>query len=732
MTQSISSPLPQQNSFLQQLLPNLSAGIVAGIFTAVHAVSFAAMIFSGELSEYVGIGIGFALLNAIILSLTIGCLSSYPVALSSPKSTVAAILGLMATAMISAMPETATPEDKLLTVVAAIMLNSICCGVVFFCLGHLKLGRLIRYIPYPVLGGFLAGSSWLLLQGAWNLIVDIPLDLAHGRELLRPHYLAEWGVAVCFAIALWVMLKRFQVFWMMPTMLLLAIACFHLGLFCEHLSILDAQTTGFLLGPFQSGRLFQPIMWAAFTKANWSVIFANSSNLVIICLINVVALLLNSTSIELVAEHELDLNHELKIAGIATLTSGLGGGIGGFHSFKLSSLAFFLGGNSRVVACSLAFFCGVLLLIGAPILSFFPKPILGGMLIYIALELVIEWVYYAWFRLSRFDYAIVLAMLVVIIMQGFIVGILVGLALAILKFVLNCSQLQVIQTINSRQPSMSKVRRSPDEEHCLHQHRDNIQVFQLQGLLFFGTANQLLVKIREHLETLTPQPRYVVLDCQAVQYIDASAIMTFAKLRQIAKDQDWQLLFVHCSEELQHRLKVIGCGHPEDEICWLFPDLSAGVTWCEDCLLKQLHPIKQTPTDILAQLTQSLGDASFAQRLSKSLKCQYLEPGTSLFESGDPIDGIYWLTSGQITVTQPPKEGQALDLCRYCAGHFIGAAELYQQTPHKTTAIADQPSEVYWLTNLELQHIESQDPDLASQLHKLIAKTLSFQINQSN
>ena len=62
MTQSISSPLPQQNSFLQQLLPNLSAGIVAGIFTAVHAVSFAAMIFSGELSEYVAIGIGLAAL----------------------------------------------------------------------------------------------------------------------------------------------------------------------------------------------------------------------------------------------------------------------------------------------------------------------------------------------------------------------------------------------------------------------------------------------------------------------------------------------------------------------------------------------------------------------------------------------------------------------------------------------------------------------------------------------
>ena len=54
--------------------------------------------------------------------------------------------------------------DIFLTVVAATFLVTVLCGIVFFVMGRFRLGGLVRFVPYPVVGGFLAGTGWLLFK----------------------------------------------------------------------------------------------------------------------------------------------------------------------------------------------------------------------------------------------------------------------------------------------------------------------------------------------------------------------------------------------------------------------------------------------------------------------------------------------------------------------------------------------------------------------------------------
>ena len=60
--------------------------------------------------------------------------------------------------------------------IAATLVVTVLCGAVFFALGKFKLGNLVRFVPYPVVGGFLAGTGWLLLKGGIYVASGVLLE----------------------------------------------------------------------------------------------------------------------------------------------------------------------------------------------------------------------------------------------------------------------------------------------------------------------------------------------------------------------------------------------------------------------------------------------------------------------------------------------------------------------------------------------------------------------------
>ena len=142
-----------------RLLLALTGGLVVGLVVVIVSISFGALIFSGELADFTSQGIGFGLLTAAVLGALVALGSSFRGMVATPQDSPAAIMALIAASIAASLPASAGREEVFATVVVAVSLTSIATGVFFFALGSFKLGGLVRFIPYPVIGGFLAGTA---------------------------------------------------------------------------------------------------------------------------------------------------------------------------------------------------------------------------------------------------------------------------------------------------------------------------------------------------------------------------------------------------------------------------------------------------------------------------------------------------------------------------------------------------------------------------------------------
>ncbi len=375
------------------------------------SISFAALIFSGELKNYVGTGVGIVLFSGIVLHIIIACFSSFPGMIADIEPLGTAILATIVANIASAMSSEATPEELLLTVVAAMALTSLLTGAFLFALGLFKIGNLTRFTPYPVLGGFLAGTGWLLVAGSIEMMANTTLSWQEPAVIFQTNIFQQWIAALIFAVVVFALERYYDRVWILPTSLIAAIVLFYGWLFLADISITEAGSQGLLLGPFPDKSLWQPLDFRTLTQVNWSAIFQPEqiNQILSIMLVTAPNILLTSSALELMADRDIDLNQELKAAGIANLASGLGGGMVGLQILPDTVLSYRMGGKSRLVGLLMAILYSAVLLLGHHLLSYFPKVVLGGLLILLGLSFLVEWIYDAWFKLPKLDYAIVVA-----------------------------------------------------------------------------------------------------------------------------------------------------------------------------------------------------------------------------------------------------------------------------------------------------------------------------------
>ncbi|MBI4784935.1 MAG: SLC26A/SulP transporter family protein [Oscillatoriophycideae cyanobacterium NC_groundwater_1537_Pr4_S-0.65um_50_18] len=714
----------------KRLLPNLTMGLVATIIDAIYAISFAALIFSGVLSPYASTGIGLALLSVAITSIVIALTSSLSGMLTSLQEGPTAIVALTASLIVTQMPASASVSETLFTVMAAIVLINILTGIFCFVFGRLKLGNLPRFIPYPVVGGFLAGTGWLLAQGAISLMTDFPLDLAHLPQLFQPNHLIQWLPGLGFAILVLLVLRRYSHALITPGLILGAIALFYLILAVTHTSIATARTSGLFLDPFPEGGLWQPLPLAGFWQTDWQAIAAQTGKILTVPLITVLAVLLKSTGIELATKQDLDLNRELQAAGVANLVSGLSGGlIIGFQSLSLSTLSYAkVGIKSRMVGLFKALLCIMLLFAGGAIISYFPKPVLGGMLLFLGLDYLVEWLYDAWFKLPKLDYLMVALILVVIGAVGFLEGVAVGLVVAIVLFVINYSQVNVTKHILSGATYPSHAARSWQQRRLLQTEGNQIYILELQGFLFFGTANKLVEQIRLRLRQMPPV-KSVVLSFQAVTGLDSSSVLSFSKLQQVAQQQQFNLIFTHVSPTIQRQLQQGGC--LQDPFCQLFPDLDRGIEWCENQILEEIPQRRRRALPLALQLDDLFPNVDHVPTFMNYLEELVVEAGQALFQAGDAADALYLIETGEVTVWLELGSGQMRRLQSLGAGNLVGETEFFLQAPHQTSAITNQPSTLYCLSQAALQRLQQDHLEVAATFQKFVIRVVSDRLSST-
>jgi sulfate permease, SulP family len=709
-----------------QFLPGLVAGAVLGVTEIIFSLSLGSLVFSGELAPYLPFGIGIALVTSIVMLIGISLASLVPGVIGSTQDTTSVILAVIAAGLVSALPA-ARAEERLATVLVAIAATTVLTGLFCLALGYFRLGRLVRFIPYPVMGGFLAGTGWLLLQGSFGVMAGYPLTLGNLPALLQPDQLILWAPGVLFAVVLFAGLRRIHHFLALPGILIGAVVAYYVTLGITGTSIEAATAHGMLLGQAVGKVAWHPFTPGDLPAVDWAAILGQSGNIAIVLILSVVSLLLNASALELSTRQDIQLNRELKAAGVANLVSGLAGGMVGYHTLSLSALSYRMGARGRLPGVVGGLLCALIFVAGASLLAFFPVAILGGLLLFLGLDFLYDWVIAGWRKLSRTDYAVVILILAVIGATNFLIGVGVGLVATIILFVLSYSRINIVHHALSGTDLRSNVERCAYHRRALSDNLGRgIYILELQGFIFFGTANALLDRIRARIaEPGSPKVRYLILDFRRVTGLDSSAIISFVKGKQLAEAQGITLVLTHLSDELQRRFERNGlfAGGSQVRLC---PDLDRGLEWCEDEILESEQiTLLHVPVTLSAQLADSGFSKADTARLRQFLERVAPDEGEYLMRQGEEADKLYFIERGTVSVYLEISGGERVRLQTLGLGTAVGEPGLYLGTKCSASVIADSPTIAYRLTRAALVEMKEKEPDLAATFHEFAARLLS-------
>jgi SulP family sulfate permease len=719
----------------RRLFPALTAGLVVGVTDVSVEISLAALIFSGVLAPYVAYGIGFLLFGAFIFLLLGAFTSSIPGTMTIPQDTPAAILALIAAGVVATMAASATLEETFTTVVAAIIVTTVLTGLIFTVFGRFKLSGFARFIPYPVVGGFLAGTGWLLAAGSFSVMTDMSLTLDNFAQLFRTEVLVHWLPGLVFAVTLLMILRRSSHSLVIPGMLALSIALFYIALAVVGISTAEAAELGWLLGPFEQEALFRPLTPAAVALVDWSAILMQLDKIGAVVVLSLISLLLNASALEVAVKEDIDMNLELQSAGLANLVAGLFGSTVGYPALSLTVLTHRLNAKTRLAGVFAALVCGGTLLFGASALSFFPKPVLGGILLFMGLSFLVEWVVDARTRLPRIDYLLVLMILIAIASIGFLEGIAVGVLAAVVMFVVSYSRINAVKHTLSGSTYHSKVERPLVHRQMLQERGGEVFILRLQGFIFFGTAQKLLDQIKERLNDRDqPRLRFVVLDFRQVVLIDSSAVFSITRMKQLAESQNIQMVWTNLSAAIEHLLEKGGLIDEKDNSFIILPTLDHGLEWCENRILAT-----QGITDLTGffekienHLKRAIPELEDVTRLMKYLERMEVEKGDYLMRQGDEPKEMYFIEAGLVSAQLELPGRKIMRLRSMRGGTTVGEMGMYLGNVRTASVIADRPSKVYKLSKSSLKEMEKNDPEIAAFLHQWIASLLAERLADNN
>ncbi len=713
-------------------LPNLIAGLTSGLVTLVYSISFAALIFSGKLTAYLPQGVGSALIGATVTAILVAWRSPFPFTLAGLEANSAIIITLAAASIASALDQAGSESFIYPTVWAAIILSTASTGLFLYALGRFGWGRLARYIPYPVIGGFLAGTGWLITRSSFKVMTGIPLSLAEFPAMFHGPVAAQWLCGAVMAAILLIVLQRSKHFLTLPAVLVGGIGLGNAIWLLLGQASVSLNHEAWFFNAFSHESLWQAWAPSTLSHIDWRVLFHQTGTLLAMMVIVMLSILLNSTGLELATSRHVDLDQELRANGIANIVNGCCGGIVGYLSINRCLLNQQAGARSPVAGMIAGGVCGSVLLLGSSFLAYVPKPVLGGLLLYIGYTFLSRWVYHAWWQFPRLDYCLIVVILIIIATLGFLQGVGAGLLIACLLFIVSYGKTSSIKHTLSGKQLQSNVVRSAAQQSYLQDQGDSIAILVLHGFVFFGTANDLLERIRQRLSVGHSQPlKFAVFDFRLVTGLDSSAVLSFLKLRQLADKSGLRLVFTQLIPAIENQLRQGGLfpkGASDLRCC---PDLDRGLEWCEDQLLLEGQLLDHLAAPLSLQLEELLHDAESASAMIPHFQPVDIAEGQTLFCEGDPADGLYFLESGRASVVVELTGGRTLRRRTYTSGVILGEMGFYCQAPRSASVIADEPCRLHYLSAARFQRIEADTPHLASCFNRGVVKLVAERLRRS-
>ena len=711
---------------LHARLSDVFAGAICSVLSIAYSLSYAVLIFTGPLQGKLSYGIAVTFMSAAIAGAIVAWRSSLWFAVAGPDSSTSVVLAALVASLVQRLAASGM-TDVLPATLIAMSLATALTALLLCVIGFTHAGRAIRFLPYPVIGGFLGATGWLMMTGAIKVITDQRVALDDLGTFVDAALAAKIAAGAAVAVALHA-LRRFNSPIILPAVLLGSLAVTYAVVLASGATIAQAQAGGWMFQPQPVASLTLPWKASAIHDFSWSSMPLLIGDVLAVMFVTVSTLLLNLTGIEIATRTEADIDRDLKVLGFANLITAALGGYVSITSLSRSVLVRTAGATSRLGGFTVAAIAASLLVADPSFLGYVPKYVLGGLLFYLGSDLVYKWLIESSRRLLFIEYLSLIVIAGLIIYSGFIAGVLIGIVIGCATFALSASRVDAIKFNFDSSEYRSSLDREPRELSLLAEHGREIQGVALQSYLFFGSANRLYEYVKALLAK-QPNCRFLIFDFRHVTGLDSSATHSFTQIKQAAARSGARLVLVNLGPTLERGFQT--ARFITDDVI-VSSDLDRALEACEQDVIEAHRAEAGNIRSLHAWLSDALGSAEHAERLAKYCRQLDVQVGDIIARQGEPATSMHFILEGRIGIFVDLGDGRRLRVRSLGAHTTIGEMGLITRGARSATIEAESSSVLYELSADDYDAIRRDEPALGQALLSYVVAVMAERLSFAN
>ena len=423
---------------------------------------------------------------------------------------------------------------------------TIMAGVILILMGLLKFGSLIKFIPKTITIGFTSGIAVTLLstqvKDFFGLNIDnVPSDFIEKWKC----YILNFNSINIYTLAIGVLCVLIMVFWskinkVIPGSMVALIVSALLVKFLN----LPVETIGTRFTEISS-QIPLPTL-PSFNIATINKLFSPALTIAILAALES---LLSAVVADGMINDKHDSNMELVAQGVASIASGLFGGIPATGAIARTAANAKSGGRSPIAGIVHAITLLLIMLIFMPIAKLIPMTTLAAVLIIVSYNMS-EWrTFKALLKAPKSDIIVLLITFFCTVVFDLVVAIGLGMIMAMFLFMKRISDTTEIRDLVEEDVFDDEV------TNILEKADGKILVYQVNGPLFFGVVQSFLKEIRE----INKVSEVLILDLRHTQSIDASAISALKRVHNYCVKNNIKFVLTHIKEQPMKVLKQMNC-----------------------------------------------------------------------------------------------------------------------------------------------------------------------------
>lgn len=682
------------------ILNDFWGGTAAMLVALPAAIAFGVIIYASLGGHYVAYGAIAGILGTAAIGIIAPLIGGSNRLISAPSAPAAAVMSAFALEYIS---HGIHPD----TIFVMLMVIALLAGLLQIGFGIIRLGRLIKYMPFPVVSGYLSGIGLYIIASQTPIFLGMPQGSAYWQSLQSPA-LWQWQSMLVGAVTITAMITTKKKYTTIPAVIIalcIGIASyFMLGIMDSSLLILDNP---FIIGKLggDGGINFIATLTGRFQellKFSWddiTILFFPALTLAALLSIDTLktCIILDSMS------HTFhDSNKELIAQGAGNITSAFIGGMPGSGTMGPTMVNISSGATSSISALIEGLMAVVAFVLLGTFIAWIPVASLAGILIVIGFRMIDKnSVRLLKTRKTSLDFLIIAAVALTAISVSLIAAAGVGLILATALYITQQINTSVLYRHQDGTEVKGKLIRNRAEEEVLEEHGGEFSLYELHGSLFFGTASQLYSLLGKDLK----EKKYIILDMKRVQTVDLTAAHILLQIKDILHDRNSYLILCRLphklptGEDLEHYFNQVGLLKHLSPIL-LFDDLDDAVEWTENTIIKE-NMVDKKSEELLELRDFDLfrgRNEDTLEEIQALLENKSFKKGDLVYSKGDSKGELFLIRRGSVRLILPFKNQKSVHLSTLGQSSFFGEFSFLEGSCHYTNAIANTDTDLYMIS----------------------------------